>query len=110
LGYEKIYQNMESRFFTLVFCRKILSLFGVSHTIKLLRHSVLLVRLKMNNAYMSAKEAALKWGITDRRVQVLCEQERIEGIFRLGNAWAIPANAEKPNDARRKPVNEDTDK
>jgi hypothetical protein len=58
----------------------------------------------MNNEYISAKEAALKWGITDRRVQVLCEQGRIEGIFRLGNAWAIPASAEKPKDARRKPV------
>ena len=60
--------------------------------------------------YMSAKEAAAKWGITDRRVQVLCEQGRIEGIFRLGNAWAIPANAEKLKDARRKPVNEEQKK
>ena len=59
--------------------------------------------------YMSAKEAASKWGITDRRVQVLCEQGRIEGVFRLGNAWAIPANAEKPVDARRKPVGGDTE-
>ena len=64
----------------------------------------------MNNEYMSAKEAALKWKITDRRVQVLCEQGRIEGIFRLGNAWAIPANAEKPKDARRNSNGEDTDK
>ena len=64
----------------------------------------------MSNEFMSAKEAASKWGITDRRVQVLCEQGRIEGIFRLGNAWAIPANAEKPKDARRKPVNEEQKK
>ena len=62
----------------------------------------------MSNEYMSAKEAASKWGITDRRVQVLCEQERIEGVFRLGNAWAIPANAEKPKDARKKPANKDS--
>ena len=59
--------------------------------------------------YMSAKEAASKWGITDRRVQVLCEQERIPGVYRLGNAWAIPANAVKPSDARRKPSNGDTE-
>jgi len=59
--------------------------------------------------YISAKEAASKWGITDRRVQVLCEQGRIEGVFRLGNAWAIPANAKKPKDARKKPISADTE-
>lgn len=52
--------------------------------------------------YIPAKEAAIKWGISERRVQVLCEQGRIDGVFRLGNAWAIPANAVKPEDARRK--------
>ena len=62
----------------------------------------------MGNEYMSAKEAASKRGITDRRVQVLCEQGRIDGVFRLGNAWAIPANAIKPKDARKKPIGEDT--
>ena len=62
----------------------------------------------MTNEYMSAKEAASKWGITDRRVQVLCEQGRIDGVFRLGNAWAIPANAEKPKDARKKSSSDDT--
>ena len=56
----------------------------------------------MCNEYMSAKEAASKWGITDRRVQLLCEQGRIKGVFRLGNAWAIPANAEKKKDSRKK--------
>jgi len=64
----------------------------------------------MGMEYMSAKEAASKWGITDRRVQVLCEEGRIDGVFRLGNAWAIPADAEKPKDARRNPSGEDTGK
>jgi len=41
----------------------------------------------MRNEYMSAKEATSRWGITDRRVQALCEQGRIDGVFRLGNAW-----------------------
>lgn len=50
--------------------------------------------------YMSAKEAAIKWGITPRRVQVLCAEERIIGAWRLGNAWAIPVDAEKPKDER----------
>ncbi|WP_455654994.1 helix-turn-helix domain-containing protein [Phascolarctobacterium sp.] len=52
--------------------------------------------------YMTAKEAAQEWGISERRVQVLCEQGRVEGIARLGKSWAIPKDAKKPPDARRK--------
>jgi len=52
--------------------------------------------------YITAKEAAEKWGISQRRVQVLCEQERVYGAKRLGWAWAIPINASKPVDARLK--------
>ena len=52
--------------------------------------------------YITAKEAASRWNISERRVQILCEQGRIDGVFRLGNAWAIPANALKPEDARKK--------
>jgi hypothetical protein len=51
--------------------------------------------------YISAKEAADKWGITRRRVQLLCEQNRIPGVFKIGNAWAIPVDAEKPQDKRK---------
>ena len=52
--------------------------------------------------YLSAKEAAEKWGLSKRRVQVLCTQNRIEGLIRVGNAWGIPADAVKPDDARIK--------
>lgn len=52
--------------------------------------------------YMTATEAAKKWGISTRRVHTLCAEGRIEGITRLGIAWAIPQNAEKPKDARIK--------
>lgn len=52
--------------------------------------------------YMSINQAAQEWGITPRRVQVLCAQDRIEGACRIGNMWAIPKNAQKPNDARVK--------
>lgn len=55
--------------------------------------------------YITAKEAALKWGISERRVQVLCEQGRIEGVQRLGKAWAIPKQSAKPVDARRANIN-----
>ncbi|MBS7307578.1 MAG: helix-turn-helix domain-containing protein, partial [Eubacteriales bacterium] len=46
--------------------------------------------------YMSCPEAAKKWGISDRRVQKLCEENRIPGLSRIGNMWLIPKDAEKP--------------
>ncbi|HDU7439124.1 TPA: DNA-binding protein [Listeria monocytogenes] len=52
--------------------------------------------------YISAKEAAEKWGISKRRVQKLCEERRIEGVTKVGLVWAIPSSAEKPEDNRRK--------
>lgn len=52
--------------------------------------------------YMSAKEASKRWNISPRRVQVLCDQGRIAGAERLGNAWAIPKSAQKPLDGRTK--------
>ncbi|MDR3242330.1 MAG: helix-turn-helix domain-containing protein [Clostridiales Family XIII bacterium] len=52
--------------------------------------------------YMTASEAAKKWGVSSRRVHSLCSEGRIEGVSRLGNAWAIPKDAEKPKDARIK--------
>ena len=51
--------------------------------------------------YISIAEAAEKWGISRRRVQVLCAQERIQGLERLGKTWAIPKDAEKPADGRK---------
>ncbi len=56
--------------------------------------------------YISVKEAASKWGISVRRVQALCKQGRIDGLFRLGDVWAIPENAEKPIDGRTKAAKE----
>ena len=52
--------------------------------------------------YMSISQAAEKWGISPRRIQVLCKQERIPGASRMGYVWAIPTDAEKPKDARVK--------
>ncbi|MBP3040008.1 helix-turn-helix domain-containing protein [Bacillaceae bacterium Marseille-Q3522] len=52
--------------------------------------------------YMSAKEAALKWGISKRRVQTLCAKDRIKGASKVGMVWVIPKNAEKPDDERIK--------
>ncbi|WP_397356838.1 helix-turn-helix domain-containing protein [Oscillibacter sp.] len=51
--------------------------------------------------YISIAEAAEKWGITRRRVQVLCNQGRIPGLTKFRKAWAIPKDAEKPIDKRK---------
>lgn len=52
--------------------------------------------------YMSVKQAAEKWGISDRRVRTLCAEGKIPGVIRDGRAWKIPENAEKPQDGRYK--------
>lgn len=51
---------------------------------------------------LSAKQAGAKWGISARRVAILCSEGRIEGAQIVGNSWAVPADAEKPVDARVK--------
>ena len=50
--------------------------------------------------YMSAKEAAYKWGISQRRVATLCSEQRIKDASMLGNMWLIPKETDKPVDAR----------
>ena len=52
--------------------------------------------------YISAPEAAKKWGISERRVQKLCEEKRIPGVAKFSRMWLIPKDAEKPTDKRRK--------
>ena len=49
---------------------------------------------------MSAKTAGQKWGISQRRVAVLCSEGRIPGAAVIGNSWVIPEDAKKPEDAR----------
>lgn len=51
-------------------------------------------------SFISAKEAAEKWNISQRRVSVLCGENRISGAMMVGNMWIIPSNAEKPQDKR----------
>ena len=52
--------------------------------------------------YLSTGEAAEKWGLSRRRIQILCSDNRIKGAERVGSTWIIPENAEKPKDARIK--------
>lgn len=52
--------------------------------------------------YISTKQAAEKWGISERRVRVLCGEGKIVGAFQVGRGWNIPSNAKKPIDGRNK--------
>lgn len=52
--------------------------------------------------YISVSEAAAKWGLSSRRVGLLCNEGRIEGAQKAGAMWIIPEEAKKPSDARIK--------
>lgn len=52
--------------------------------------------------YMTVQEAAAKWELSERRVQKLCAENRIEGVVHLSRVWLIPKDTEKPVDRRRK--------
>lgn len=55
--------------------------------------------------YITVQEAAEKWGITSRQVQILCKANRIVGAARMSRIWIIPENAEKPTNDKRKAAN-----
>ncbi len=52
--------------------------------------------------YITTKEASARWGISDRRIRILCSEGKIKGAFQQGRVWKIPESAEKPVDARYK--------
>ena len=54
------------------------------------------------NGYITVQEAANKWGITPRQVQILCKTNRVVGAARMSRIQIIPEDAEKPTDNRRK--------
>ena len=59
----------------------------------------------MQNKHISVQQAAKQWGISDRRVRVLCGEGKIPGAFKDGKSYKIPENAKKPIDGReRKPT------
>jgi hypothetical protein len=51
--------------------------------------------------WMTVKETSKLWGISGRRVQILCDTGRVSGAERLGNLWVIPKETPKPTDGRR---------
>ena len=52
--------------------------------------------------FMTVKQAAEKWGISDRRVRILCAEGKIPGAYQQGRGWKIPVDAVKPADGRYK--------
>ncbi|MDO4491509.1 MAG: LuxR C-terminal-related transcriptional regulator [Lachnospiraceae bacterium] len=51
---------------------------------------------------MSTKEAAEKWNISQRRIQMLCQNGKIQGAIQLNHSWIIPCDSPRPADGRRK--------
>ena len=52
--------------------------------------------------FMTIKEAAVKWNLSVRRVQTICNEGMIEGAMKFANVWAVPKDAVKPADKRIK--------
>ncbi len=50
--------------------------------------------------FLTVKEVAEKWGVSDRRVRVLCSEGKIPGAYQEGRGWKIPVDAKKPADSR----------
>lgn len=56
--------------------------------------------------YLTTTEMAKIWNLSSRRIGVLCTNGRIDGAIKKGKMWLIPADAEKPADARYKKAKE----
>jgi excisionase family DNA binding protein len=52
------------------------------------------------DSYMTVKEAAEKWNLNVRTVQMMCADGRLENVVRFGNSWAIPSDVQPPADKR----------
>lgn len=52
--------------------------------------------------FITVKQAAKKWNLSERRLQTMCNAGEISGVVKFGHAWAIPEDAEKPVDKRIK--------
>ena len=59
-----------------------------------------MARKEVAMTYLSVQEAAEKWNVTPRQVQILCKQGRIKGAEMMSRIWIIPEDTEKPT---RKP-------
>ena len=51
--------------------------------------------------YLSVKETAGRWGVTERRVQQLCKAGRIPGAAKFGKSWMVPKDAKLPTEEEK---------
>ena len=61
------------------------------------------------NGSVAVQEAAEKWGVTPRQIQILCKENRVAGATQMSRIWIIPENAEKPTNDKRGQVRERND-
>jgi len=54
------------------------------------------------NGYITVQEAAEKWGVTERQVQLWCKSKKITGATMLSRIWIIPEHAERPSPPRKR--------
>ncbi|NCD03807.1 MAG: DNA-binding protein [Clostridia bacterium] len=52
--------------------------------------------------FLTTTEMSKVWGISSRRISLLCAQDRVEGAFKKGKTWLIPEGTKKPGDPRSK--------
>lgn len=55
----------------------------------------------ISDRFKRVKDCAEEWGISKRRVQIYCEEDRIAGAFKYGQYWLIPKDAQKPPEKER---------
>lgn len=46
--------------------------------------------------YISVVETAERWNVSPRRIQILCNENRIKGAKKQSGIWFIPYGAKKP--------------
>ncbi|MBR2949519.1 MAG: helix-turn-helix domain-containing protein [Lachnospiraceae bacterium] len=51
--------------------------------------------------YLTTSELSKLWGISSRRISLLCAEERIPGAVKKGKTWLVPSDAQKPEDPRK---------
>ena len=59
----------------------------------------------MIEGYTTVSKIAEKWEVSERTVQILCAEGRIDGVTKFGRSWAIPIDASNPTDSRLKSGN-----
>lgn len=52
--------------------------------------------------YVSVKEKAEEWSLTERQIQYYCKQSKIEGAIKQSGVWLVPTDAKNPTKDKNK--------